>query len=241
MKNNKNFTLYWMAALGALLTVPIGIIILKNFTEMSVFLKTLYITVIFLVITGAITFLYRHIFGVTIDEIAQNKKVTELDKKLYWLLSYIKKQNNTSKNMQRLLLNVNQIIVQIENFNRRKEVYVNLLDPEQQENGAALMELLSTVEDALDFNSDKIIKRIRIFDDKVQSSIISQNLEYIENYKVRNEAILTDFERLIAEVSGMSDTSEEFDISKLTDIIQALENLRTEKDDEMDSLYKKYE
>ncbi len=241
MKNNKNFTLYWMAALGALLTVPIGIIILKNFTEMSVFLKTLYITVIFLVITGAITFLYRQIFGVTIDEIAQSKKVTELDKKLYWLLSYIKKQNNTVKSMQRLLLNVNQIIVQIENFNRRKEVYVNLLDPEQQENGAALMELLDTVEDALDFNTDKIINRIRIFDDKVQISIINRNLEYIENYKVRNEAILTDFERLIAEVSGMSDTSEEFDISKLTDIIQALENLRTEKDDEMDSLYKKYE
>ena len=241
MKNNKNFTLYWMAALGALLTVPIGIIILKNFTEMSVFLKTLYITVIFLVITGAITFLYRQIFGVTIDEIAQSKKVTELDKKLYWLLSYIKKQNNTVKSMQRLLLNVNQIIVQIENFNRRKEVYVNLLDPEQQENGAALMELLDTVEDALDFNTDKIINRIRIFDDKVQISIINRNLEYIENYKVRNEAILTDFERLIAEVSGMSDTSEEFDTSKLTDIIQALENLRTEKDDEMDSLYKKYE
>ncbi len=241
MKNNKNFTLYWMAALGALLTVPIGIIILKNFTEMSVFLKTLYITVIFLVITGAITFLYRQIFGVTIDEIAQSKKVTELDKKLYWLLSYIKKQNNTVKSMQRLLINVNQIIVQIENFNRRKEVYVNLLDPEQQENGAALMELLGTVEDALDFNTDKIINRIRIFDDKVQISIINRNLEYIENYKARNEAILTDFERLIAEVSGMSDTSEEFDISKLTDIIQALENLRTEKDDEMDSLYKKYE
>jgi hypothetical protein len=241
MKNNKNFTLYWMAALGALLTVPIGIIILKNFTEMSVFLKTLCITVIFLVITGAITFLYRQVFGVTMDEIAQSKKVTELDKKLYWLLSYIKKQNNTGKSMQRLLLNVNQIIVQIENFNRRKEVYVNLLDPEQQENGEALMELLGTVEDALDFNTDKIINRIRIFDDKVQISIINRNLEYIENYKVRNEAILTDFERLIAEVSGMSDTSEEFDISKLTDIIQALENLRTEKDDEMDSLYKKYE
>ncbi len=241
MKNNKNFTLYWMAALGALLTVPIGIIILKNFTEMSVFLKTLCITVIFLVITGAITFLYRQVFGVTMDEIAQSKKVTELDKKLYWLLSYIKKQNNTGKSMQRLLLNVNQIIIQIENFNRRKEVYVNLLDPEQQENGEALMELLGTVEDALDFNTDKIINRIRIFDDKVQISIINRNLEYIENYKVRNEAILTDFERLIAEVSGMSDTSEEFDISKLTDIIQALENLRTEKDDEMDSLYKKYE
>lgn len=241
MKNNKNFTLYWMAALGALLTVPIGIIILKNFTEMSVLLKTLYITVIFLVITGAIAFLYRHIFGVTIDEIAQSKKVTELDKKLYWLLSYIKKQNNTGKSMQRLLVNVNQIIVQIENFNRRKEVYKSLLDPEQQENGAALMELLDTVEDALDFNTDKIINRIKIFDDKVQISIINRNLEYIENYKIRNEAILTDFERLIAEVSGMSDTSEDFDISKLTDIIQALENLRTEKDDEMDSLYKKYE
>lgn len=241
MKNNKNFTLYWMAALGALLTVPISIIILKNFTGMSVLLKTLYITVIFLVITGAITFLYRQIFGVTIDEIAQSKKVTELDKKLYWLLSYTKKNNNTSKSMQRLQLDVNQIIVQIENFNRRKEVYVNLLDTEQQENGAALMELLSTVEDALDFNTDKIINRTRIFDDKVPLSIINQNLEYIENYKGRNEAILTDFERLIAEVSGMSDTSEEFDISKLTDIIQALENLRTEKDDEMDNLYKKYE
>lgn len=241
MKKNKNFTLYWMVVLGALLTVPIAFIIIKKFADMSVFLKTLLITIIFLIITGAITILYNRIFGVTIDEIAQSKKVTELDKKLYWLLSYIKKHNNTSKSMQRLLQNVDKVMAQIENFNRRKEVFLGLLDTEQQEKGDALSELVDTVEDALDFNVDKVINRITIFDDKVQVSIINQNLEYIERYVNKNEIILIDFEKLIAEVSSMGDASEEIDISKLTDILKAMESLRTDKDDEMDSLIKKYE
>ncbi|MGB8451829.1 MAG: hypothetical protein WCD89_05790 [Anaerocolumna sp.] len=241
MKKNKNFTLYWLVILGALLTVPIAFVIIKRFTDTSDFLKALLITIIFLIITGAITIMYNRIFGVTIDEIAQSKKVTELDKKLYWLLAYTKKHNNASKSMQRLRLNIDKAITQIEIINRRKEVFLGLLDSEQREKGDALSELVNTVEDALDFNIDKVIDRINIFDDKVQVSIINRNLEYIERYVDKNETILFDFEKLIAEVSSMGDASEEIDISKLTDMIQAMESLRTEKDDEMDSLLKKYE
>ncbi len=240
MKNNKNYTLYWMVVLGALLTVPIAFIIIKRFTDTSDFLKALFITIIFLIITGAIAALYRRIFGVTIDEIAQSKKVTELDKKLYWLLSYIRKQSNTSNSMQKLLLHTDKVIAQIENFNRRKEVFIRLLDTEQLEKGDALGELANTVENALDFNVDKVINRINIFDDKLQGDIINQNLEYIQRYVNKNEIILTDFEKLITEVSSMGDASGEIDVSRLTDIIYAMESLRTEKDDEIDSLIKKY-
>lgn len=240
MKNKKNYTLYWLVLLGGVLTIPIAIIIMKKLAYTSPAIKAFYITVIFFILTGAFVFIYRRVFGVSINEITQSSVVTELDKKLYWLLDYKKKHYSSSSAMKRLLSAIDKVINQAEIFGRRKEVFLSLLDSEQLEKGDAVGEVAHIVENALDFNTDKIIDRIRIFDDKVQIDIVSRNLEYIENYVNKNDMVLADFEKLLAEVSSMGDTKEDADLTRLKDIIRAMESLRTDKKEEIDDLKEKY-
>ncbi len=239
MKSKKNLTLYWIILAGVLLTIPIAYLIIKKFAYSSNLYKAFLITAVFVVITAAINILYVRIFNVSMDEISQNTKVTELDKKQYWLMNFLKKNRHMSKAMQRLIINVQKVIAQTENYERRREVYINLLDETQRESGNSLWELIATVEKALNNNVEKIINRINIFDDKVQISIVEKNLEYIEDYVNKNETLLINFERLITEVSSMGNGTED-DLSKLTDIINAMENLRTEKDEDISQLIKKY-
>lgn len=239
MKNKRNLTLYWIIIAGVLLTIPIAYLIIRNFAHSSNFYKAFLITAVFVVITAAINISYVRIFNVSMDEISQNTKVTELDKKQYWLMNYLKKNRHMSKAMQRLIINVQKVIAQTESYERRREVYINLLDESQRVSGNSLWELIATIEKALNNNVEKIINRINIFDDKVQLSIVENNLKYIEDYVNKNETLLINFERLITEVSSMGNGTED-DLSKLTDIINAMENLRTEKDDDMNQLIKKY-
>lgn len=239
MKNKRNLTLYWIILAGVLLTIPIAFLIMKRFSESNNLYKAFLITAAFAVITVAINVLYVRIFNVSIEEISQSTKVTELDKKQYWLMNYLKKNRYMSKPMQRLTGNIHKVIAQTENYERRKEVYISLLDETQRENGNSLWELISVVENALNSNVDRIINRINIFDDKVQLSIVENNLEYIEDYVKKNDILLINFEKLITEVSSIGNGAEE-DLSKLTDIIQAMESLRTEKDDGLDDLIEKY-
>ncbi|MDF2803465.1 MAG: hypothetical protein K0S61_3368 [Anaerocolumna sp.] len=239
MKSNKNLTLYKIILAGVLLTIPIAYLIISKFTNSSNFYKAFLITAVFVVITVAINILYVRIFNVSMDEISQNTKVTELDKKQYWLMDYLKRNRHMSKPMQRLITNVQKVIAQTENYERRKVVYISLLDESQRERGNSLWELIATVEKALNNNVDKIINRINIFDDKVQVSIVEKNLEYIEDYLDKNENLLINFEKLITEVSSMSNGAED-DLSKLTDIINAMESLRTEKDEDITQLINKY-
>jgi hypothetical protein len=240
MKNNRNNTIYWIVILGALLTVPAALLVMRKFTDSSNLFKAVFITIIFFVISGAIALLYNRIFGVTMHEITERKNLTELDKYLYWLQEYPRKQSSNSNSMRRLYQSMQRVCGQIENFKRRKEVYVKLLDEAQLDRGNSLSQLIHTIENALVIHVDRIINRIEIFDDKVQPSIVSENLTYIEAYVEKNETVLLNFEKLIAQVSSMGDVAEEEDISKLTDIINAMESIRTDRDDEIDDLVKKY-
>jgi len=240
MKNNRNNTIYWIVILGALLTVPAALLVMRKFTDASNLFKAVFITIIFFVISGAIALLYNRIFGVTMHEITERKNLTELDKYLNWLQEYPRKQSSNSNSMRRLYQSMQRVCGQIENFKRRKEVYVKLLDEAQLDRGNSLSQLIHTIENALVIHVDRIINRIEIFDDKVQPSIVSENLTYIEAYVEKNETVLLNFEKLIAQVSSMGDVAEEEDISKLTDIINAMESMRTDRDDEIDDLVKKY-
>ncbi|BCJ93609.1 hypothetical protein acsn021_11780 [Anaerocolumna cellulosilytica] len=241
MKNNRNNTIYWIVILGALLTVPAALIVMNKFTDASNTFKAVFITIIFFIISGAIALLYNRIFGVTMHEITERINLTELDKSLSWLQGYPRRQSSNSNSMKRLYQNVHRVCGQIDNFKRRKEVYVKLLDEAQLDRGNSLSQLVHTIENALVIHVERIINRIEIFDDKVQPSIVSENLAYIEAYVEKNETILLNFEKLIAQVSSMGDVAEEADISKLTDIIKAMESIRADRDDEIDDLVKKYQ
>jgi len=241
MKNKKNLTLYGLVILSGILTIPIAFIIIKNFSNSSDVIKALFITAVFVVLAAAIILIYRQVFDVPIDVITQDKEVTKLGRKKYWFTAYIRKQRFSSSYMKRLYRSINRNIEQIESFYRRKDVFSSLLEELQGEQSGAIADMAALVENSLDFNSDKIIDRIKIFDDKLQVFLVEQNLEYIEEYINKNDQVLMEFEKLITEVSGMSGSESEVDISKLTDIITAMQNLRRNEDSQLEDLKKKYQ
>lgn len=241
MKNKKNLTLYGLVILAGILTIPIAFIIIQNFSNSSDVVKALFITAVFVVLAAAIILIYRQVFDVPIDVITQDKEVTKLGRKKYWFTAYIRKQRFSSSYMKRLYRSINRNIEQIESFYRRKDVFSSLLEELQGEQSGAIADMAALVENSLDFNSDKIIDRIKIFDDKLQVFLVEQNLEYIEEYINKNDQVLMEFEKLITEVSGMSGAESEVDISKLTDIITAMQNLRRNEDSQLEDLKKKYQ
>lgn len=241
MKNKKNFTFYGLVILGAVLTVPIAFIILNNFSDRSDVFKASCITGVFVLLSAVIILIYKYIFDVPMEVITQDKTVTELDRKRYWLLGYKKKQQFTTGIMKRLLKDIDQVMEQIEIFNRRKAVFGSLLGDMQEEQGGAIADMAVLVEEALDYNTDKIIDRIKIFDDKLQVFIVEQNLEYMEEYIGKNNQALMEFEKLITEISGMGDSTREVDISRLSDIIHAMKSLREKEGSEVEDLKKKYQ
>lgn len=241
MKNKKNLTLYGLVILAGILTIPIAFIIIQNFSNSSDVVKALFITAVFVVLAAAIILIYRQVFDVPIDVITQDKEVTKLGRKKYWFTAYIRKQRFSSSYMKRLYRSINRNIEQIESFYRRKDVFSSLLEELQGERSGAIADMAALVENSLDFNSDKIIDRIKIFDDKLQVFLVEQNLEYIEEYINKNDQVLMEFEKLITEVSGMSGAESEVDISKLTDIITAMQNLRRNEDSQLEDLKKKYQ
>lgn len=241
MKNKKNLTLYGLVILSGILTIPIAFIIIQNFSNSSDVIKALFITAVFVVLAAAIVLIYRQVFDVPIDVLTQDKEVTKLGRKKYWFTTYIRKQRFSSSYMKRLYRSINRNIEQIESFYRRKDVFSSLLEELQGEQSGAIADMAALVENSLDFNSDKIIDRIKIFDDKLQVFLVEQNLEYIEEYINKNDQVLMEFEKLITEVSGMSGPESEVDISKLTDIITAMQNLRRNEDSQLEDLKKKYQ
>lgn len=241
MKNKRNKTFYGLILLGAVLTIPIAYIILNRLSGSSDILKAALITVIFVVLTAAILLIYRKIFEVPLEVLTQDKEMTELIKKKYWLLSYRKKEQFNGNYMRRLLTGINRIIEQIDTFYRRREVFLSLIRDAQAEQGGAITDMSDLVENAMDHNTDKIMDRIKIFDGRLQEFIVEQNLGYLEEYMKKNDMVLLEFEKLITEASSLGDSAKEVDISKLTDIVQALERLRGKEVSELEDLEKKYQ
>lgn len=237
MKRNKkkNYTLYWMFGISAVLTVPVSAIII-NKVQAGSLEKTIMIMAAFLVLLIAIMILYKNIFGVTVQEITQDDKVTELDRLYYALAEDRKKHNHVQ--VRRCIDIVSE---QIQRFKRRKDVMLQVAGVEagSDENGA-LSGLVQTVEDAIVINIQRLSNRIDIFDDYGLPEVMRQNIGYIEEQIHKNNEILMEFETLITETSRMGEVREEKDISKLRDVVNAMQSLRTDHEDDIDELAKKY-
>jgi hypothetical protein len=233
---NKNYTLYWMIGISAILTIPISVIIVNRVQAGNV-AKTVMIMVIFIVLLIAITILYKYTFGVTVQEITQEDKVTELDRLNYQLAEYHRKYMNTQ--IRKCIDMVNE---QIQRFKRRKNVLYQVAGVEYNaKDSGAISDLIQIVEDAIIINIERLVNRVEIFDDEGVPEVIRQNIGYIEEQIHKNNVILMEFETLITETSRMGEVREEKDISKLKDVVNAMQSLRVDHEDEIDSLAKKYE
>lgn len=234
MRRNKNYTLYLIFGISTGLTVPIAAIII-NRVEAGNLELTLMIMGVFLVLFMAILLLYKNVFGVSVQEIAQDEKVTELDRFYYTLLDYRKRYRNPQ-----LKRYIDLACEQILRFKRRKNVFYQVAGTELTFDGA-LKDLVQIVEDAIVINLDKLTNRVEIFDDQGIPEIIRQNLGYIEDFIHKNNVILMEFETLITETSRIGEVHSEKDISTLRDVVNAMQSLRAEHNDNIDELAKKYE
>lgn len=149
---NKNYTFYWITGISTTLTIPISIIIVNKIQAGNV-AKAVMIMVVFLVLLTAILLLYKYTFGVTVQEITQEDRVTELDRLYYTLAEYRKKYSNNE--IRRCIDMVNE---QIQRFKRRKNVMFQVADESysSKDNGA-LGELVQTVEDAIVINTERLV------------------------------------------------------------------------------------
>ncbi len=233
---NKNYTIYWMAAISAILTIPISLIIVNKIQAGSL-IKTILIMSVFVFLLIAILMLYKYIFGVSVQEITQEDKVSELDRLNYKLVEFRKIYSHLQ-----IIRCIDLTNEQIQRFKRRKNVMLQVAgaEPGSTDSGA-LDELVQTVEDAIIIYFERILNRVEIFDDRGIPEVIRQNIEYLDEQIKKINEILLEFETLITETSRLGEFHEEKDISKLRDVVNAMKSLRTEKEEDIDALAKKYE
>lgn len=235
MRKNKNNTLYLLAGVCAVLTVPIAAVII-NKVQANMITKTVMIMVVFVVLLVAVLLLYKIIYGVTVQEIAQEEKITELDRVYYNLAESRKRHSNTQ-----LLRCIDIVGEQILTFKRRKAVLLQITGNESEtEDSGAITSIIQTVEEVLIHNIERLMNRAKIFDDRGSREMVRENIGYMENLLFKNNEILTDFEKLITEASQMGEEQDNTNINKLRDVIAAMQSLRKDPEDEIDELAKKY-
>lgn len=234
MKQNKNFTMYWMIGVSAILTIPLAVI-LYNRVQLDSLAITAIIMGIFLVLFFSIMVLYKSIFKVSVQEITQEDKVTELDSLYYHLEDQIKLFRN-----EKLVSRIKRLLNQIQIFKRRKKVLSQLIDVKMDMKGdSSLSGLIPAVEKAMMVNVQMFKNRLEIFDEYGLPENIIKNIDFMEEQLIKNNNILNDFETLITEISRMNEIKVDSDMTRLKDVVNAMQSLRSE-DDEMDELAKKY-
>lgn len=233
-QQNKNYTMYWFAAISGVMTLPAAIIIFIN-VDAGNLVKTIAIMSTYLMILLAIIILYKFIFGVSVQEITSEEKLTRLDQ----LEDEIEKYTRQFKNPQ-LIRDIQIARKQILNFKKRKKVLLQVAN----EDGSginAITNIIQTVEDALIANTERFANRLEIFDDEGIPKVIKDNIEYLNEQLWKNNDILLDFEALITEISSSTEDKEDQNTEKLKDMVNAMKNLRSDHKDDINDLAKKYE
>lgn len=150
---------------------------------------------------------------------------------------------------------------QIKRLDKRKETLNNVLYQKFSNNDdLSILNVVSDITNALWKNTKQILNRLSVFDQEEYLKLKNTNIDlsntvlyekwqffqghisYIQNLIKMNEAALFEFDRLIIEVSQMGDTLSQNDLSKIKDIINAMQKMQIneESDEDMEELYAKY-
>lgn len=193
----------------------------------------------------------------------------KLIKSLYSKASYIMEDLDSPKEYEDALLkyrnkaalseNINTLINQISQLERKKKSLETVLFQKYQDNAEDFDSLNQIVEDTgkLMFeNIRKILSRMEIFDQKeyerlkmdhgdseiiyAKMQIYKEHMLYVRKYIDKNEAILIQFDNLLIEVSKIGDTDEgEKGLDNLEAIVASMKKLRS-GDNGISELEKKY-
>lgn len=126
---------------------------------------------------------------------------------------------------------VKQALSQLDSITRKKSVLNELLEQNNQQHFTALTDLGEQATNFLFNNIRKILNRIAIFDSDIGNSLENEHKAYIKKLLDSNENILSEFNKLLTEVSQMDNTSSDDTLSEiLSDMTNSLKILRGESD-----------
>lgn len=124
---------------------------------------------------------------------------------------------------------IKQAIDQVISVDKKNRVLTEILTQNNKEHYTALTDLGEQATSFLVNNVRKMLNRIAIYDADMGENLLGEHKTYIDQLIVSNENILTEFNKLLTEVSQLDDTSTDDTLSNvLSDMTNSLKMLRGE-------------
>lgn len=126
-------------------------------------------------------------------------------------------------------MEIKQAISQITSVDKKRTILIEILEQNNKEHYTALLDLANQAVTFLINNVRKILNRIAIYDADINDDLLEEHKNYIKRLISSNEEILTEFNKLLTEVSQLDDTLNDDTLGKvLNDMTNSLKTLRGE-------------
>ncbi len=124
---------------------------------------------------------------------------------------------------------IKQAIDQVISVDKKNRVLTEILTQNNKQHYTALTDLGEQATSFLVNNVRKMLNRMAIYDADMGENLLGEHKAYIDQLIVSNENILTEFNKLLTEVSQLDDTSTDDTLSHvLSDMTNSLKMLRGE-------------
>lgn len=125
---------------------------------------------------------------------------------------------------------ITQAISQITSVDKKNKVLNEILEQNNKEHFTALTDLGIQATSFLVNNVRKMLNRMAIYDADMGNNLLDEHKKYIQGLLIANENILTEFNKLLTEVSQLDDTSTDDTLRNvLSDMTHSLKTLRGEE------------
>lgn len=125
---------------------------------------------------------------------------------------------------------IQQAIAQVTSIDKKNRVLNEILEQNNKEHYTALTDLGTQASSFLVNNVRKMLNRMAIYDADMGENLLGEHTKYIQKLISDNENILTEFNKLLTEVSQLDDTTTDDTLSKvLSDMTNSLKTLRGEE------------
>lgn len=124
---------------------------------------------------------------------------------------------------------IKQAIDQVVSVDKKNRVLIGILAQNNKEHYTALTDLGEQATSFLVNNVRKMLNRMAIYDADMGENLLGEHKAYIDKLIVSNDNILTEFNKLLTEVSQLDDTATDDTLSNvLSDMTDSLKMLRGE-------------
>lgn len=124
---------------------------------------------------------------------------------------------------------IKQAIDQVVSVDKKNRVLTEILTQNNKEHYTALTDLGEQATSFLVNNVRKMLNRMAIYDADMGENLLGEHKAYIDKLIVSNDNILTEFNKLLTEVSQLDDTATDDTLSNvLSDMTNSLKMLRGE-------------